>query len=97
MALLTAVNREAQQEIMNGLFKVSLEHTKRSRDSLTERLNNLAKREDMDAVITHFRKSANPCQPEFGLAFFKKDGSAVEGKSQFSSVKDVGKALGLMK
>ena len=77
MALLISTNRCAQEEILGGLIKVSLEHSGQSTQTLIQALDHLRARDDLDVVLTGFYESRSPYQPEFGLAWFrKKDGSA---------------------
>lgn len=73
MALLTSVNRFAQEEIMRGMLKIHTEHDEKSRTHLFRILSKLNKRDDMDIVITYYDDRS--VQPEFGLAWFSKDDS----------------------
>jgi len=57
MALLTAINRDAQEQIMSGLINVHLRHSERSKQSFNDKLNKLAERQDLDVVITSFHLS----------------------------------------
>ena len=71
MSLLISTIIEAQKEIVNGLFKITIEHSEGSKHEFINTVQKLASREDVDIVITTYRERHSPYQPEFGLAWYK--------------------------
>jgi len=89
MALLTAINRDAQEQIMSGLINVHLRHSERSKQSFNDKLSKLAERQDLDVVITSFHLSMHLNAPEFSLGFFKKTDSEYNGSHPLDNPQNV--------